>query len=97
MFITAKQTGITTRRAVTGIDDMKQFKEIRHTANSLKMFGLMDGIKNCMKQMEFQVSNVRTNRLDHVDKNAAEIERLAKELQTLAADMRRRNKPERYK
>lgn len=62
----------------------------RYTEKSVRLFNLMDELEKCMNDMEYQVIKVRSNRLDHVERNAIEIERIGIELQKLVNEMRRR-------
>lgn len=65
----------------------------RYTEKSVRLFNLMDELEKCMNDMEYQVIKVRSNRLDHVERNAIEIERIGIELQKLVESMRRANSP----
>jgi hypothetical protein len=58
--------------------------------NSKRLFELMDRLHECKEDMEHQVIKVRSNRLDHVEKNAKEIEKIGIELQNLVKEMRRK-------
>jgi len=49
----------------------------------------MDRLHNCKENMEYKVTHVRSNRLEHIEKNAKEIEKIAIELQELVKEMRR--------
>lgn len=57
---------------------------------SKRLYQLMDKLHECKENIDYQVIHVRTNRLDHVEKNAIEIERIAIELQYLVKEMRRK-------
>ncbi|PJN92055.1 hypothetical protein [Bacillus sp. mrc49] len=57
---------------------------------SKQLFDLMDKLHECKEDMEYQVVHVRSNRLNHVEKNAKEIEKIAIELQELVKEMRRK-------
>ena len=61
---------------------------IRTTKKSKKLFELMDRLHSCKENMEYKVTHVRSNRLDHIEKNAKEIEKIAIELQELVKEMR---------
>ncbi len=58
--------------------------------NSKRLYKLMDKLHKCKEDMDYQVIHVRTNRLNHVEKNAIEIEKIAIELQELVKEMRRK-------
>ena len=58
--------------------------------NSLQLFDLMDRLAECKEDIDYQVILVRKNRLDHVEQNAKEIEKIAIEMQKLVQKMRRR-------
>jgi uncharacterized protein Yka (UPF0111/DUF47 family) len=60
------------------------------TSKSKRLFELMDKLHDCKENMAYQVIHVRSNRLDHVEKNAKEIENIAIELQKLVKEMRRK-------
>ena len=57
---------------------------------SKRLYELMDKLHACKENMDYQVIHVRSKRLDHVEKNAIEIERIAIELQELVKEMRRK-------
>lgn len=50
----------------------------------------MDKLHEHKEIMDYGVIHVRTNRLDYVEKNAREIEKIAVELQNLVKEMRRK-------
>ncbi|MBW8350755.1 hypothetical protein K0H71_15065 [Bacillus sp. IITD106] len=60
------------------------------TSKSERLFHLMDKLHECKENMEYQVIHIRSNRLNHVEKNAKEIEKIAIELQELVKEMRRK-------
>lgn len=59
-------------------------------ANSKRLYHLMDKLHDCKENMDYQVIQVRSNRLDQVNKYAKEIEKIAVEMQNLVKEMRRK-------
>lgn len=65
-------------------------RERKYTKNSIRLFDLMDELDKCKNDMEHQVVHVRSNRLESVERNAIEIEKIGVELQNLVKEMRRK-------
>ena len=65
-------------------------RERKYTKNSIRLFDLMDELEKCKNDMEHQVVHVQSNRLESVERNAIEIERIGIELQNLVKEMRRK-------
>ena len=55
-----------------------------------ELFKLMDRLHECNEEINYYGIGSKSKRLDHLEKNAIEVERIAKEMRELVKSMRRK-------
>lgn len=54
-----------------------------------QLFELMDKLNECNEEINYHAIRRKTNRLNHIEKNAIEIEKLAREIHEIVKTMRK--------
>lgn len=57
---------------------------------SKELFELLDKLDQCNEDILYHATKMKSKRLDHIERNAIEIEKLAKEIQRQVQSMRRK-------
>lgn len=69
------------------MNDLRTYKPDK---KNTELFHLMDRLHECNEEISYYGIRNKSKRLDHIEKNAIEIEKIGREMQELINSMRRK-------